>query len=71
MRRKPRDRRTRHYTMNLRLEPGEQGTVHGLSALLAVAMLKSDGSQVVHPAPGGTGTCSRSKTARGGCRAGF
>ena len=48
MRAKPRDRRTRHYTMNLRLTPGERGTVHGLSALLAVAMLKSDGSQVVH-----------------------
>lgn len=48
MRAKPRDRRTRHYTMNLRLTPGERGTVYGLSALLAVATLKSDGSQVVH-----------------------
>ena len=42
------DSLSRHYTTNLRLTSGEHGTVHGISAMLAIANHVSDGSLSLH-----------------------
>jgi ketosteroid isomerase-like protein len=41
-------RRTRHYTLNLRLEPRHDGAVTGLSAMLVVEINAHDGSMSIH-----------------------
>ncbi len=47
MRHRSKDHYTRHYTMNLSVEPGEGGTVKGLSAMLAIQIHAGDGSMSV------------------------